>query len=345
MGQTQTKYKNKKGPKFESKEEYFVKNGGILLEKQIALSQGQHKGAGQLKIFSSREIEKATDSYNPDLIVGRSSYSTVYKATLEDRIVAVKAPPHLGISQPNPEMIDLYLTEASTSMIMDHDNMVKLYGCCLETYIPVLVYEFLPNGGLFQSLYGDVAPSKRIKWVDCLRVASDTAYALSYLHNALLKPVVHRDVKSLSILLDSSFRGKLANFGYSVSITPGETPQKWPVEGTPGYIDPEYIETQEVTDKCDVYSFGVFMLELLTRKQPLLMAKGGTDLVDVFISNVEKNCMMEMIDNEVLQQASWNEIQQVAELALTCVAKKGAERPTMIDVVGELWSIQGQDMK
>uniref|UniRef100_A0A803L4A3 Uncharacterized protein n=1 Tax=Chenopodium quinoa TaxID=63459 RepID=A0A803L4A3_CHEQI len=91
MGQTQTKYNNNIWPNLESKEEYFIKNGGILLEKQIALNQGQLKGAGQLKIFSSREIEKATDSYNPDLIVNRNPYSTVYKATLEDRIVAVSA--------------------------------------------------------------------------------------------------------------------------------------------------------------------------------------------------------------------------------------------------------------
>uniref|UniRef100_A0A803KMU5 Protein kinase domain-containing protein n=1 Tax=Chenopodium quinoa TaxID=63459 RepID=A0A803KMU5_CHEQI len=321
MGQTQTKYKNKRRPKFESREEYFIKNGGILLEKQIALSQGQHKGAGQLKIFSSREIEKVTDNFDPDFILGFTAHSTNYKATFEGRLVAVKTP--LG-RDPNPELIDLFLTEASTTIVMNHDNMVKLCGGCLETFIPILV---------------------RIKWPDRLRVAIDTAYALSYMHNALSKPVVHRDVNSKNILLDESLHGKLSSFGYSVSITPGETPQKWPVEGTPGYIDPEYIETQEVTDKCDVYSFGVFMLELLTRRQPLLMAKGGTDLVDVFVSNVEKNCMINMIDNEVLQQASRDEIQRVAELAFACVAKKGAQRPTMIYIVSELWSIQGRDMK
>uniref|UniRef100_A0A803L4A6 Protein kinase domain-containing protein n=1 Tax=Chenopodium quinoa TaxID=63459 RepID=A0A803L4A6_CHEQI len=311
-------------------------------KKQIALSQGLHKGAWQLKIFSSQEIEKATDSFDPDLILGFSAHSTIYKARIEGRLVAIETALEL---EPKSELVDLSLTAASTAMVMNHDNMVKLYGCCLETVVPIIVYEFVSYGSLFECLHGDIACSKRIKWADCLRIAIDTAYALSYMHNALSKPVVHRDVNSKSILLDNSFHGTLSNFGYSVSITPGKPPQRWPVKGTPGYIDPEHMETQEVTDKCDVYSVGVVMLELLTRRQPLLMARDGTDLVDLFVSAVRKNCMMEMIDNEVVQQASRDEIQQVAELALACVAKKGAERPTMIDVVGELWSIQGRDMK
>ncbi|KNA06177.1 hypothetical protein SOVF_183460, partial [Spinacia oleracea] len=345
MGQAQTKRsknKNNRNLKFDSMEEYFIRNGGILLEKQIALSQGQHKGAGQLKIFSRNDIEKATNNYDPDLIVGRSAHHTVYKTTIEDRVLAVQAP---SKRESNPLLIDLTLTEACTVMVMNHDNMVKLYGCCLETFVPIPVYEFLSNADLFHHLHGDIASSKRIKWADRLRAATDTAYALSYMHNALAKPVVHRGVNSSSVLLDFSCNAKLTNFGYSVSITPGEKPQRWPIEGTPGYIDPEYVETQEVTDKCDVYSFGVLLFELLTRRQPILMARDGTDLVDVFVSAVRKNCVMEIIDSEVLEEENRDGIQRVARLALSCVAKKGAERPTMIDVVGELWNIQGKDNK
>ncbi|XP_056683393.1 wall-associated receptor kinase-like 17 [Spinacia oleracea] len=344
MGQAQTKRnknKNKKNPKFDSLEEYFIKNGGILLEKQIALSQGQHKGAGQLKIFSSKDITKATNNYDPDLIVGRNSHHTVYKTTIEDRMVAIQAP---SKRESNPELIDLTLTEACTVMVMNHDNMVKLYGCCLETFVPIPVYEFL-NTDLFHHLHGDTASSKCIKWADRLRVATDTAYALSYMHNALAKPVVHRDVNSSSVLLDFSCNAKLANFAYSVSITPGEKPQRWPIEGTPGYIDPEYVETHEVTDKCDVYSFGVLLLELLTRRSPcLMMARGGTDLVGLVVSMVERNCLIEMVDSEVLEQASLDEIEQVAKLAMICVAKKGVERPTMVEVVTRLWQIKGREL-
>ncbi|KAK9692190.1 hypothetical protein RND81_09G247100 [Saponaria officinalis] len=225
---------------------------------------------------------------------------------------------------------------------MNHENLVKIYACCLETCVPIMVYEYLPNGSLFRHLHRS---RNRMKWCDRLRVATDTAYALSYMHNALSRPVVHRDVQSFSVLLNQSFRGKLSNFGYSVSVTPGETSQRWPVLGCPGFIDPEYIETGVVTEKCDVYSFGVLLLELITGKQPAIMASNGTDLVDVFVSAVDKNSMTEMIDSEVLGQASDDEIRQVSRLALTCVAKKGEERPTMVDVVQELWQIQDKDKK
>ncbi|XP_074318843.1 wall-associated receptor kinase-like 5 [Silene latifolia] len=160
------------------------------------------------------------------------------------------------------------------------------------------------------------------------------------MHNALSRPVVHRDVQSFSILLDQSFQAKLSNFGYSVTLTPGETNEIGPALGSPGYIDPEYVETEQVTEKCDVYSFGVLLLELLTGKHPITMARHGTDLVEVFVSTVEENGMMGMIDSEVLEQALEDEIRQVAGLALKCVAKKGDERPTMINVVQLLWQIQ-----
>lgn len=338
MDQARKESKNKIKLKFECKEAYFIQNGGILLEKRIALSQGRDVGSGQLKIFSYKDIEKATNNFHPDLLVGCSIHRNVYRATYDDHTVVVGVPLQ---QEPNPTMTDRNLTEASIAMVMTHDNMLKLYGCCLENCIPLLVYEFLPNGSLFQHLHGDLASSNRMNWAGRLRVATDTAYALSYMHNALRKPLVHRGVNSVGVLLDYSFHAKLGNFGYAVSITPGDRSERWSVQGAPGYIDPEYIQTGLVTDKCDVYSFGVLMLELLTGKNPIRMLRGGRDLVDVFVSAMEKNCAMKMIESEILEQASTDQIQQVAQIALTCVAKKGAERPTMIAVVKQLRQIRG----
>ena len=338
MGEPLTKNKKKKEVKFEIKDEYFIRNGGILLEKQIAFSQGQNIGSGQLKIFSVKDMEKATNCFDPDLVV-KNILGTIYKGTLEGRIVAIRAPVNLA---PSPGIINLFLTEASIGAVMSHNNLVKLYGCCLETCIPILVYEFLPNQGLFRHLHGGTG-NANLKWSYRLEVAIDISYALSYMHNALSKPVVHRGLRSHIILLDDSFHAKLSNLGNSVLITPGESNQRWPVRGVAGYIDPEYIETKEVTDKCDVYSFGVLMLELLTRRQPHVMAENGMDLVDVFLTAVRNNCMMEMIDKEILDQGSRDEIERFAHLALKCVAKTGIERPTMIEVVSELWLIQGRE--
>ncbi|KAK9705378.1 hypothetical protein RND81_07G052100 [Saponaria officinalis] len=297
MGQAKSKSKNKKinevQQKFKSKEEYFIKNGGILWEKQMALSQGQDIG------------------------------------TFDDRIVAIKTAQE---ALPNPKLVDRFLTDASIRMVTCHSEMVMIYGCCLQTCVPMIVYEFYPNKDLLTRL-------KLLKWRDRLRVAADIAYALSYMHNALSKPLVYRDVMTFRVLLDSSFHVKLSDFGYSVAITPGNKEQKWPVQGTPGYIDPEYIETREVTKKCDVYSFGVLMLELITARDPVKMTKCGKDLVDEFASTVERNGGMEMIDNIVTEEGDMDEIRLFTTLALTCVAKKGEERPNMISVVEDLWRI------
>ncbi|KAL2941554.1 Wall-associated receptor kinase-like 8 [Bienertia sinuspersici] len=341
MDQVLNKVKDKQNLIFDStsnssKEEYFIQNGRILLEKFVYLNQGQDIGSGQLKIFGQKDIEKATNNLDRDLVIGSSAYRNVYKASIEDRVVVIGVPLQ---EEPNPEMIHRNLTEAAIAMVMNHDSMIKLYGCCLETSTPILVYELLPNGTLFQHLHGDLASSKCMKWIDCLRVATDAAYALSYMHNALRKPVVHRGFSSFSVLLDHSFHAKLSNFGYAVSITPGDTSERWAVLGAPGYVDPEYTITHVVTEKCDVYSFGVLMLEMLTRKNPGRMIRGGRDLVEVFLSAVEKKCMIKMIDSGVLEQASRDEIHKVAELALKCVAKSRDQRPTMIEVVVQLRQI------
>ncbi|KAK9735800.1 hypothetical protein RND81_04G229000 [Saponaria officinalis] len=341
MGQVLPKNKNKhkKVDKFESKEEYFIKNGGILLEKQMSLSKGQNITC-HAKIVTQEEIKHATNNYDPQLIVARLRDAIMYKGTLDDRVVLIKTPKQLD---PNPELVDFFLTEVSVLMVMSHENINKILGCCLETYIPIIVYDYEKRGKtLHYILHGGIQLEEPFKWAGRLRGAGDVAYALSYMHNALSKPLVHRDVKPFGILIDSSFHAKVVNVAYSVSINPGKKEQIWPVCGTPGYIDPEYIETRELTDKCDVYSFGVLMLELITGMNPSEMAKSGKDLVGEFVSQAERNGRIkEMIDMNVgKEEDHMEEIQRFARLALQCVAKKRDERPTMIGVVEELWRIQ-----
>ncbi|XP_074321121.1 wall-associated receptor kinase-like 2 isoform X1 [Silene latifolia] len=325
--------------KFESKKEYFIKNGGILLEKQIALSQGKDIGAGQLKIMSEDEIEKATNYYDPDLLVGNFRGTNFYMGTLDDKVLGIKTSEN---PDSNPELVDLFLTAAAVGMVLCHNNMIDVYGCCLETCVPMVIYDVHPRKDLYKLLHGEKALLKPLLWTCRVSVATDVAYALSYMHNALSQPVVHRDVMSFGILLDSSFHAKLAFSDYSVAITRGQRDQRWPVHGALGYIDPEYMETQKVTEKCDVYSFGVLMLELLTSRDPVEMARCGYNLVDEFVSEVKKNGFKAAIDMILLEEDNTDDIQRFAQLALKCVAKKGEERPSMISVVEELWVIQDQ---
>ncbi|XP_074293820.1 putative wall-associated receptor kinase-like 16 [Silene latifolia] len=302
----------------------------------MALGKGQEVG-GHLKIISQEEIRKATNNYDPDLIGARPPDANVYTAVLDDRLVFIKTPAKLD---PNPELADLFLTELSILMALHHENLNEAYGCCLETYIPMIVYPYKLKSKdctvLHQYLHGDLV----LKWKNRLIVVTQVAYALSYMHNALSKPVVHRDVKSYGILIDSLFNVTLANVAYSVSITPGKNEQRFPVHGTPGYIDPEYIITREVTEKCDVYSFGVLMLEVLTGMNPTEMARCGRDLVVEFVSKAETSeGFKEMVDNDVLEGGDMIELQRFSRLALKCVANKGEECPSMISVVEELWEM------
>ncbi|KAK9705379.1 hypothetical protein RND81_07G052200 [Saponaria officinalis] len=263
----------------------------------------------------------------------------IYKGTLDDKNVAIAT-----FEEHESKMIELCLTEISLATVSYHHNFIRVYGYCLETYVPMLVYQLFPwSLDVHGRLHGDMVLQKPMKWNDRLRVATDIGYALSYMHNAFSKPVVIRDIVSSSIIIDTPFCAKLTNFAHSVSVTPGQKDLQLPVHGAPGYIDPEYIETQEVTEKCDVYNFGVLMLELLTARDPVEMARRGKDLVDEFVSAVKTNGGMEIIDKHVLEEDNMDEILWFVRLALTCVANIGVARPTMTEVVDELWVIQDQD--
>ena len=135
---------------FKAKEEYFIQNGAMLLEKQITCNQG--RDIEPVKIFSAKEIQQATNNYDPNLILG-SDIATVYKGMLDEREVAikVKGPPiYCSIEL----MVDFFLQQVTIKQLINHKNVVRLYGCCLETKIPMLVLEFICNSTLFDHLHG-----------------------------------------------------------------------------------------------------------------------------------------------------------------------------------------------
>ena len=204
--------------------------------------------------------------------------------------------------------------------------MVKLFGCCLETEVPLLVYEFISNGTLYHHLHAEGPRS--LSWSNRLRIATEIATSLAYLHSWVSIPIIHRDIKSSNILLDDTLASKVSDFGASRYI-PTDKTGLTRVQGTAGYLDPMYFYTGRLTEKSDVYSFGVILVELVTRKKPFpYLSDEGDGLVADFVNLLAEGNLLGMIDQQVLEEGG-EEIQEVASLAAYCVSLRGKERPTM----------------
>ncbi|KAL8102549.1 hypothetical protein AgCh_027164 [Apium graveolens] len=277
-------------------EKLFKRNGGLLLRQQVSSSQGTVE---TIKLFTTKELEKATYHYNVDRIVGQGGQGTVYKGMLTDgRIVA--------------------------------------------TEVPLLVYEFIPNGTLMQYIHeeNEYFP---LTWDVRLRVATEVAGALYYLHSVVSIPIYHRDIKSTNILLDDKYRAKVADFGTSKSISIDQTHMTTRVQGTFGYLDPEYFQSSQFTDKSDVYSFGVVLVELLTGHKPILAARLDDEvrgLATLFLSAMEENRLLDIIDSRIINEGKKEEMIAFANIAYRCLNLNGRRRPTMKQVVVELESIR-----
>ncbi|XP_060672849.1 wall-associated receptor kinase-like 3 [Ziziphus jujuba] len=325
-----TKYMTKR-----RREKFFKQNGGLLLQQQLSSGEANIE---KTKLFKSDELEKATDQFNTNSVLGQGGQGTVYKGMLADgKIVAVKKSKKVDGFK-----FAEFINEVVILSQINHRSVVKLLGCCLETEVPLLVYEFIPNGTLFRYIH-DQNEDFDLTWETRLRIAQEIAGALSYLHSAASFPIYHRDIKSSNILLDEKYRAKIADFGTSRSVTIEQTHLTTLVYGTFGYLDPEYFQSSQFTDKSDVYSFGVVLAELLTGRKPVFMeAEEGGSLAASFILSMEENRLFDIVDARVLKEATGEKeaIMAVAKLAKRCLDLSGRKRPSMKEVAMELERIQ-----
>ncbi|XP_042042031.1 wall-associated receptor kinase-like 6 isoform X2 [Salvia splendens] len=314
------------------KDKLFKRNGGLLL-----LQQTNEGALGKTKVFPAKELEVATDNFNEGRIIGQGGQGTVYKGMLYDgKIVAIKRSKLVEVNQ-----LEQFINEVVILSQINHRNVVKLLGCCLETEVPLLVYEFMPNGTLFDLIH-DLSSEFPCTWNMRLKIAADIAGALAYLHSASSVPIYHRDIKSSNILLDEKYVVKVSDFGTSRSVATDQTHLTTLVKGTFGYLDPEYFRSSHFTEKSDVYSFGVVLVELLTGQRPISLDKTEEErgLAARFLVCMEEESMDTILDPQVREQGRKEEVTLVAKIAQRCLHSKGRMRPTMKEVATELESFR-----
>lgn len=288
------------------------------------------------RMFSFKEVIKATNGFSKNRILGSGGFGEVYKGVLEDgTVVAIKSA-KVG----NIKSTEQVLNEVRILSQVNHKNLVKLLGCCVEAEQPLMIYEYISNGTLHDHLHGKYSTS--LDWKTRLKIALGTAEALAYLHSAAYTPIYHRDVKSTNILLDDDFNSKVSDFGLSRLACPGLSHISTCAQGTLGYLDPEYYRNYQLTDKSDVYSFGVVLLEILTSAKAIDFSRYDDDVnLAIYVSQkANSGLIMEVVDKKLLVEKPsvemMSSIKAFSELALACLKEKKVERPSMTRIVQEL---------
>ncbi|KAK1410870.1 hypothetical protein QVD17_37411 [Tagetes erecta] len=278
--------------------------------------------------FSYGDLRNATGDFSPENKLGEGGFGPVYKGTLEDgRVIAVKQlsiASHQGKSQ--------FIAEIATISAVQHRNLVKLYGCCIDGEKRLLVYEYLENKSLDQALFGENRLT--LSWTTRFEICLGIARGLSYLHEESRVRVIHRDVKASNVLLDSELNPKISDFGLAKLYDDKKTHMSTRVAGTIGYLAPEYAMRGHLTEKADVFGFGVVALEIVSGR-----SNSDSNLEDDKIYLLEwawnlheANSELELVDEE-LPEYEEDEVKRVIRVALLCTQTSPMQRPSMSRVV------------
>ena len=260
-----------------------------------------------VKRFSKNEIEKITGNYKTT--VGQGAFGKVYAGTLEDRsMVAVKILDHNS-----SKMRECFAKEIIVHSQINHRNVTRLIGYCMEGDALVMVTEYIPNGNLENILHQDVRP---ISLDTRLRIAMECAGALAYMHSQMYTRVIHGDIKPANILLSQNLSAKISDFGISRLVNTDMSLYTMHVIGSIGYMDTLFVRTGCLTPKSDVYSFGVVLLEMFTRKKMKTHGNGGLSLVDGFIRGLSRGFrrVREMFDAEISDSGNSKILDGIAKL-------------------------------
>lgn len=292
----------------------------------------QLKGA---RSFTFEELKKYTNNFSEMNSIGAGGYGMVYKGSLPNGLLIAVKRAQQGSTQGGLE----FKTEIELLSRVHHKNVVGLIGFCFDQGEQMLVYEYIVNRTLKDSLSG--RSGIRLDWMRRLKIALGAARGLQYLHDLADPPIIHRDIKTNNILLDQRLVAKVADFGLSKPLNDANrTHVTTQVKGTMGYMDPEYYMTQQLTEKSDVYSFGVVMLEVITARNPIEKGKYIVrEVKQAMNKDKELYDLHEVLDPTIGLTSQLKGLERFVDLSLKCVEETGDQRPRMSEVVKELESI------
>ncbi|CAM0913376.1 unnamed protein product [Alopecurus aequalis] len=298
--------------------------------KNTSTSIPQLRGA---RMFTFDELKKITDNFSEVNDIGNGGFGKVYRGTLPSgEMVAIKR-----AQQDSLQGSLEFRTEIELLSRVHHKNVVTILGFCLDQGEQMLVYEYIPNGTLKKSLTGK--SGVRLDWKRRLGVVLGVAKGVAYLHEHADPPIVHRDIKSSNVLLGEKLNAKVSDLGLSKPLGgDGWGHVTTQVKGTMGYLDPEYYMTQQLTEKSDVYGFGVLLLEVITARKPLERGRYIVREVRVAVNRGKDLYGLHELLDPVLAVSSPSLVglEQYVDLALRCVEEAGVDRPSMAEAVGEI---------
>ncbi|XP_062095692.1 probable leucine-rich repeat receptor-like serine/threonine-protein kinase At3g14840 [Humulus lupulus] len=285
----------------------------------------------QTGFFTFKQIKVATNNFDAANKIGEGGFGSVYKGVLLDgTIIAVKQ-----LSSQSKQGNREFINEIGMISALQHPNLVKLFGCCIEGKQLLLVYEYMENNSLANSLFGPEGGQLKLDWNTRQRICIGIARGLAFLHEESTIKIVHRDIKSTNILLDRDLTPKISDFGLAKLNEEENTHISTRVAGTIGYMAPEYALWGYLTDKADVYSFGVLAMEIVAGKSNMRYRpdENFVCLLDWAIFLQQKGDIMELVDPKLESKFKKEEAKRMIKVALLCTNPSPSLRPTMSSVV------------
>ncbi|XP_038879424.1 L-type lectin-domain containing receptor kinase S.1 [Benincasa hispida] len=282
--------------------------------------------------FSNEELSQATDGFSDENLLGSGGFGKVFKGTLPNNTeIAVKC-----VNHDSKQGLREFMAEISSMGRLQHKNLVQMRGWCRKGNELMLVYDYMPNGSLNRWIFDK--PTTVLGWKQRRRVLADVAEGLNYLHHGWDQVVIHRDIKSSNVLLDSEMRGRVGDFGLAKLYQHGETPNTTRVVGTLGYLAPEIATVATPTAASDVYSFGVVVLEVVCGRRPIELAAEEEEmvLIDWVRDLYSIGRLIAAADSRIRDEYEIEEIELMLKLGLACCHPDPERRPTMREVVAVL---------